>query len=86
MPGLSADIIIDQQDVDGIAFAIPNKAKVFYNNQEYIVLYKNDCDLYIRMISAIAVNEEYTFVEEKFSQNERVITSNALLLYSQLNK
>lgn len=86
MPGLSADIIIDKQNVIGNAFAIPNNAKIFENNKEYIVVYKDDCSMEVRKITPIAANTENTFVKEKFTKNEKVIASNALLLYAELNK
>ena len=86
MPGLSADIIIDKQNSLGNAFAIPNKAKVFENNKEYVVVYKNDCTMEIRKITTIGQNETHTFVEEKFASNEKIITQNALIIYEELNK
>lgn len=86
MPGLSADIIIDKQNSIGKAFAIPNQAIVFENNKEYVVVYKNDCTMEIRKITAIASNTEYTYVQEKFAKNDQVITSNALLLVEELNQ
>lgn len=86
MPGLSADIIIDKENVIGTAFAIPNSAKVFENNKEYVVVYKDDCNLEVRKITPIASNAEFTYVAEKFAKNEKIITSNALLLVEELNK
>ncbi len=86
MPGLSADIIIDKKNVLRNAFAIPNKAKIFENNKEYVVVYKSDCKMEIKKITTIAENEEYTFVSEKFQPNDQVITSNALVIYEELNK
>lgn len=86
MPGLSADIIIDKENVIGTAFAIPNSAKVFENNKEYVVVYKDDCNLEVRKITPIASNAEFTYVEEKFAKNEKIISSNALLLIEELNK
>lgn len=86
MPGLSADIIIDKENVIGTAFAIPNSSKVFDNNKEFVVVYKNDCTMEVRKITPIASNAEFTYVEEKFAKNEKIITSNALLLVEELNK
>ncbi len=86
MPGLSADIIIDKENVIGTAFAIPNSAKVFENNKEYVVVYKDDCTMEVRKITPIATNAEFTYVEEKFAKNEKIISSNALLLVEELNK
>lgn len=86
MPGLSADIIIDKKNVLGNAFAVPNKATVFSNNKEYIVVYKDECRLEPRKITKIASNEEYTYIQEKLASGEKVIGSNALLLFEELNK
>lgn len=85
MPGLSADIIIDKNNVLGNAFAIPNKAKVFENNKEYVVVYKDDCSLETRKITPVASNEEYTFVREKFAEDEKIIGTNTLIIFEQVN-
>ncbi|WP_177760984.1 efflux RND transporter periplasmic adaptor subunit [Flavobacterium sp. I3-2] len=84
MPGLGADIIIDKNLSNEVAFAIPNKAKVFNNNKEYVVVYKNDCELEIRKINSFAQNEEFTYIKEKFDANEKIVTTNALLIFEQL--
>ncbi len=86
MPGLSADIIIDKQNVLGTAFAIPNKAVVFDNNNNYIVVYTNDCEMQVRKITPIGNNANHTYIEEKLKKGERVLSSNALLVYAELNK
>ena len=86
MPGLSADIIIDLENKAGNAFAIPNTAKVFSNNKEYIVIYRDSCDMEIKPISTVGRNEEYTFIKEKLKPSEQVVVSNALLIFEQLNK
>lgn len=86
MPGLSADIIIDKNNTQGSAFAIPNAAKVFSNNKEYVVVYKNNCSMSVRQINPVAGNEEYTFVNEKFAADEKVITTNALIIFEQINQ
>lgn len=86
MPGLSADIIINTKNSAGNAFAIPNRAKVFSNNKEYVVVYKDDCHVEARRIRAVGENEEYTFIKEELQEGEKVIGSNALLIFEQLNQ
>ena len=86
MPGLSADIIIDKKNQLKSAYAIPNKAIVFSNNKQYIVVYKDDCDLECRKVTVIGSNEEYAFIQEKLAANEKVIGSNTLLIFEQLNQ
>ncbi|MCI0921738.1 efflux RND transporter periplasmic adaptor subunit [Sphingobacterium rhinopitheci] len=85
-PGLSADIIISKKNTAGKAFAFPKKAVIFVNNNNYVVVYKDDCNLAIRKVTPITGTQEYIFVEEKFQPNEKVITSNALLIFEELNK
>ena len=86
MPGLSADIIIDKNSNQGNAFAIPNNAVVFHNDQEHIVVYKDDCHLKTQRITKLGSNEEYTFIAEKLEAGEKVVVSNALLIYEELSK
>ncbi len=86
MPGLSADIIIDKKNELGNAFAIPHKSVVFSNNKEYIIVYKDDCHLANRRITVVGGNEEYVFIQEKLAADEKVVGSNALLIYEQLNQ
>lgn len=86
IPGLIAEIIVQKQTIKGTAFAIPNSAKIFENNKEYIVSYKDDCTMEIKRITPITMNSEYTFINEKLKKNEKIIAKNALLIYEELNK
>lgn len=85
LPGLSADIFIKKNNGTATAFAVPNQAKIFSNNKEYVIVYKNDCDMEIREISTISSNGSQTYVHEKFSPEEQVVETNALLIFEQLN-
>lgn len=84
LPGLSADILIDKPTKLGKATAIPNKAKIFHNNKEYIVLYNSKCDLKVQQITAIAENEQYTYIQEPLKDQQQIVSKNALLLFEQL--
>ncbi len=86
MPGLSADIIINKNTSDRNAFAIPNDALIFFNNKNYLVTYKNDCTLEAKKVTPISNNEEWTYIEEDLASDEKVIGSNALLIFEQLNQ
>lgn len=85
LPGLAADIIIDKGSSSGTAYAIPSDAKIFYNNKNYVVVYRNDCDLEVRKVTIVAQNEEHIYVKEVFAENEQVIVKNGLILFEQLN-
>ena len=84
-PGLSADIIIDKDNTVGNAFAIPKNALIFENNKNYIVVYKDDCTMEVRKVTPIASNEEFVYVKEQFAADEKVISSNSLIIFEELN-
>ena len=86
IPGLTAEIIIEKESIKGTAFAIPNAAKVFDNNKEYVVIYKDDCTMEIKRITSVGTNSAFTFINEKLKKGEKVVTKNALLIYEELNK
>ena len=86
MPGLSADILINMNNGEETAYAIPNRAKIFNNNKEYVVVYKDDCHLEIREISSVGRNEQYTFIADTLGKEERIIGVNALLIFEGLNQ
>lgn len=84
MPGLSADIIVNKRTVLDSALAIPQSAVIFYNDREYIITHKSDCDLKVRHVHKIASNDEYYYVKEVLDPDERVVVTNVLLLFEEL--
>lgn len=85
-PGLAADIIIDKNTKGQLAYAIPNQGVIFSNNKQFIVLYKKDGHMEILRIAPIARNEQYTYITEGITDEDKVITTNALLIFEELNK
>lgn len=83
-PGMSADIMFPVQTSGKSALAIPVKALIFDNNQNYVVVYKADCDMEIRLVTEISANSNYTYVEGNLKPGESIITNNALLIYDAL--
>jgi len=86
-PGMSADIIIEKNtNTQQRAIAIPTKDIIFHNNQQYVVLYKSDCEIEIRKVVADAQNDNYVYVKKGFAAGEQLITQNELLVFEELNK
>jgi len=85
-PGMSADIIIEKNASTERAIAIPNNDIVFSNNKQYVIVYKSDCDLEVRLVKPYSSNLEYTYVKENFKEGEKIISKNELLLFEELNK
>jgi cobalt-zinc-cadmium efflux system membrane fusion protein len=84
-PGMAVDIVLNIESNQGNALAIPNKAIIFDNNQNYIVVFKDDCHQEIRKITPISKNDLYTYASDGVIENDVVITTNELLIYEQLN-
>ncbi len=82
-PGMSADVQVEKQTNEQ-AFAIPVEDVIFDNNQNYIVLYKSDCEMEIKRIEISARNNDTYFVKEGIHEGEKIITKNQLLIYEKL--
>ena len=84
-PGMSADVILNIEDTNEEAIAIPMEAVIFDNNQNYVVVYKDDCNQEIRLVDSTTKNESYMYVIDNFKEDEIVITTNELLIFEELN-
>ncbi len=84
-PGLSADIIIDKQIPGDKAYAIPNKAVLFNNNTNYILLYHDDCHIEAKQVEVVYSNEDFSYIKEKLAEGSKVVSSNALLIFEEIN-
>lgn len=83
-PGMLVDVIA-LKDRNMTAVSIPTKAMVFDDNQNYVVVYKDDCDLEIRKVDILSANNGFTFLKSGVEENEQIIVKNPLLVYEQLN-
>ena len=85
-PGMSVDVLVEK----GIAgqkqplLAIPKDAVILHNNQNYVVIYKSDCDLSVKAVDIISENESYAFVETGLEAGDRVLTENELIVFDEL--
>lgn len=84
-PGMSADLILDLDTTQEKALAIPVGAVIFDNNQNYVIVYHNECNQEIRAVKSIAKNDFFVYVQDNFKEGETVLTTNALLIYDELN-
>lgn len=84
-PGMSADVILNIDSTNEEALAIPMEAVIFDNNQNYVVVYNDDCKQEIRRVESIYKNESFLYVTDNFKEGEVVITTNELLIFEELN-
>lgn len=82
-PGMLVDIIaLKQQKTKAVS--IPTCSLVFDNDQNLVVVYKNDCEMEIRKVEILSSNNDITFLAAGLKQNEKIISKNQLLIYEQI--
>ena len=82
-PGMIIDVTA-LKELETEALSIPASALVFDDNQNYVVVYKNDCELENRYVEILLKNNGMAFISEGLEEDERVISKNHLLIYEQL--
>ncbi|MDP3200398.1 MAG: efflux RND transporter periplasmic adaptor subunit [Algoriphagus sp.] len=82
-PGMLVDVTALKQG-NTEALSIPESVIVFDNNQNYVVVYKGDCDIEIRQIEILTKNSESSFLSGGVNENEKIISKNQLLIYEQI--
>lgn len=84
-PGMSADIIINKQNTSTESLvAVPVRAVIFDDNQNFLLVYKDDCNIEIRQVEPITKNNEVVYFDKGILENEKIITKNQLLIYESL--
>lgn len=83
-PGMIADIIalkkFNQQEV-----AVPTSSIVFFNNKNYVLVYKDDCNIEAREVEILTKKNNTTYLKKGLSESEKIITKNQLLIFESLN-
>lgn len=83
-PGMIADIIAlkktDRQEV-----AVPTSSIVFFNNKNYVLVYKDDCNIEAREVEILTKKNNTTYLKKGLLESEKIITKNQLLIFESLN-
>jgi len=82
-PGMLVDIHALKES-DQRAVNVPTSTLIFSDNQNYVVVYKDDCHLEARKVSILSQNSEYTFIASGLNDQEQIISKNQLLLFEQI--
>lgn len=84
-PEMFANVTVNTHTVGTQMLTVPSKAVVFDNSQYYVLVYKSNKDISIRPIQVSSTSGEKTYISGGLEEGERVIASDALLIYEQLN-
>ena len=63
---------------------MPTDAIIFDNNENFVVLYNDDCDVKIVKIDVISKHEKTIYVVNNFQEGQKIIAKNQLLIFEQL--
>lgn len=83
-PGMIADLIALKK-TDKQKIAVPTSSLVFFNGKNYVLVYKEDCDIEAREVSLLTKGNGTTYIENGLDENEKIITKNQLLIFEALN-
>jgi cobalt-zinc-cadmium efflux system membrane fusion protein len=83
-PGMIADII-GLKKTDKQKVAVPTSCLVFFNGKNYVLVYKDDCNIEAREVTLLTKGNGMTYIENGLDENEKIITKNQLLIFEALN-
>lgn len=85
MPGMMVDVLVEKKQGTS-ANAIPANSLIFDNNEHFVLVYKDDCNIEIRPVNILVQNKKQVFLRNDVEVGESIISKNHLLIYSQLKK
>ena len=83
-PEMYASITINDQE-NRQCLSVPTSAVIFDNSQYYVLVYHSKSDVKITPVKWISANGNKTFISGGVSEGEKVIASQAILIYNALN-
>jgi len=84
-PEMYASITVNDQEKGQQALSVPSSAVIFDNSQYYVLVYHNKSDVKITPIKYISAIGKTTFIGGGVSVGDKVISSQAILIYNALN-
>lgn len=84
-PEMFANITVNTKSTGAEKLMIPSRSLIFDNSQYYVLVYKSNKDISIRPVQISSISGEKTYLSGGLEMGEKVIASDALLIYQQLN-
>jgi cobalt-zinc-cadmium efflux system membrane fusion protein len=83
-PQMFASVTVTNKE-DRQALCIPHGALIFDHSQYYVLVYKNKSDIEIKPVSVINTIGAETYISSGLQDGDKVISSQAILIYDALN-
>lgn len=83
-PQMFASVTVKNQ-TGQTSLSVPSGAIVFANSQYFVLIYKNQSDVVITPVQILGTNGDRTYISGPVQAGDRVIGSNAVLIYSAIN-
>ena len=83
-PEMFTSVVVNTTD-NKKTVSIPSRALIFDHSQYYVLIYKSRSDITIRPVQVLNTVGERTFISEGVTEGERLIGTEALLIYQELN-
>lgn len=83
-PGMIADIDALKK-TNLYKVAVPTASLVFFDDKNYVLVYKDDCQIEAREVTLFTKGNGVTYIESGLEENEKIITKNHLLIFEAIN-
>jgi cobalt-zinc-cadmium efflux system membrane fusion protein len=83
-PEMYASITVSDKE-NKQCLSVPSQALIFDHSQYFVLVFNNKADVKITPVQVINTVGDRTFISSGIAQGERVITSQAILIYDALN-
>jgi cobalt-zinc-cadmium efflux system membrane fusion protein len=83
-PEMFANVMLNNTENNRM-LSIPSTALIFDHSQYYVLVYKSPSDITIRAVQVESTIGDKTYISDGLSEGEKVIGSQALLIYQELN-
>jgi cobalt-zinc-cadmium efflux system membrane fusion protein len=83
-PEMFASVLVNSTENKRM-MSIPSRALIFDHSQYYVLVYKSQSDITIRPVQVLNTVGDKSFISEGLTEGERLIGTEALLIYQELN-
>ncbi len=83
-PEMFASVIVNTTE-NKTMMSIPSRGLIFDHSQYYVLVYKSPSDITIRPVQVFNTVGDRSFISEGLTEGERLIGTEALLIYQELN-